>query len=553
MVINGLIDVIGLAFILPVLYVINDSSVIYSNYYLNFLYNQFHFVSPDGFSLFLIILMFIVFLGKNFISALIIYFQYKYSNNIAIELISSQYKKYLHKDYLYFKQNNSNYILRDIATIPSEFAQGVLIPIINFSTELIVTLSITIAIGIYNPIVFLLLSIILFPSFILFYNSIKNKVDRYGIEISEIRSSTFKSIFEAIFGIEEVKLANKENYFIKRSLNPLKYYFGLNVKLNFFKVLPAKVIEIVSILGIVLIFMYGFFLGEKKNTFSLLMIFATAAYRMMPSLNRMVSSLIDIKNKSYVFDILSENSIPHKDDVENLQEVIFNKSIHINNISFKFPDKENYVLEKINILISKGDKIGLIGESGSGKSTLIKIILGFLKPETGSILIDDNLINAAKSIKWRDKIGYVQQDFYLLDCSLAENIAFGEKLSEINFEKLKNCIELAKLDSLVETLVDKEYTKVGEFGSNLSGGQRQRIAIARSLYKEVEILIFDEATSALDNKTEQEIIETINNLTDKNYTIIMITHRLSSLRFCDDIYEIKEGCIINKLKYDSIE
>lgn len=390
------------------------------------------------------------------------------------------------------------------------------------------------------------------PTFLLFYQSIKEKIHHYGKETNEIRSTTFKTIFEAIFGIDEVKLANKESFFIKRSMASLSYYYNLFTKVSVLQSIPIKIIEVTAVAGIVMLYFYSIWLSDDQSSlFTLLIIFATAAYRLMPSMNRMMSALIDIKNKSYVFETLSEIGHDQENHTEKLS-LTFEKEITFNGVDFSFPGKAQQVLSNFNLTIQKGEKVGLVGESGAGKSTILKILLGFLSPQKGTVSVDGNTLNDKTLHSWREKIGYVQQDFYLLDTSLAENIAFGETKENINFERLKKCIKLAQIEELVASLPGKLEANIGEFGSNLSGGQKQRIAIARALYKKAEVLIFDEATSALDNQTEKEIIETINHLQGNNYTIIMIAHRVSSLKFCDVIYKIKNGGESEKMDYADI-
>lgn len=544
-------DVIGLAFVLPTLYLINDPELAIKNQYLELIYiNSPFFGNPIHFATFIILLLPCIFILKNILGIMIIHFQNKFVSTLAVEIITTQYKKYLNKDYLYFKENNSNFILRNIATIPNDFTQGVVLPTITFTTELLVAIFIVLAISFYNFMVFALLMIVLVPLVGLFYISIRKKVSDYGKKINDIRATTFKTVFEAIFGIEDVKLSNKGKYFIKRSIAPLSFYYNLYVKLTVLKNAPTRVLETAAIMSIAIIYLlFSFVDTSSASMLSTLIVFATAAYRLMPSLNRMMSSLIDIKNKSYVFDFLKKYEESNKVQIEE-KTIQFNNEIKLSNINFGYD--ETPILNKLNITVKKGDKIGIIGESGSGKSTLLKIILGFLNPSSGVFEVDGTEKNNSTKISWNMKLGYVKQDFYLLDGSLSENIAFGEDKKSVDKERLSQVIELSQLKSLVDKLESGVDTNIGEFGGNLSGGQRQRIAIARALYKNAEILLFDEATSALDNETENEIIETINNLKDKDYTIIMIAHRISSLKFCDKILEIKNGKISNQFTYEEL-
>ena len=544
--INGFVEVFGLALILPILYLINEPNKIIDNPTIFEIYKGLPFITTTNqFLTFLVLLLPLFFILKNIFSVCIAYLQNSFVNNTTVSLICSQYSKTLKKDYYYFNNTNSNFIIRDIATIPSEFASGVLIPTINFTSELIVTLFIISGLAVYNFYVFLIIITSIFPVTFIFYKLIKSKISRMGNEINEVRSKTFKTIFEAIYGIEEVKLKAKEEYFIKRSLGPLSYLHSIYTTLNTLKSIPNKIIETIAVLAIVLLyFIFNYhYEGDLSSLISTLIIFATAAYRLMPGINRMLVALIDIKNKSYVFKtlLIEEENNYYTKEIKNLT---FNNNIEFENIKFRYEEEAN-IIDNFSLIINKGDKIGIIGESGSGKSTFLKILTGLIYPDTGTFFVDKQKISKINIALFRKKIGYVKQDFYLLDTTLAENIAFGESLKEIDLTKLNKVIKLSLLSDLVKSLDSGVNTNIGEFGANLSGGQKQRIAIARALYKEAEILIFDEATSALDDETETEVIETINNLSD-NLTIIMVAHRKTSLRYCDKIYEIKKGQIFKK-------
>ena len=542
---NGLIEVLGLALVLPVLYALQDPARISENKYFNLIYNRTSLANSEEEFIFLMIIgLPIVFLIKNATSTYIIYTQNKFVNNLAVSLTQRQYKKTLKKDYKYFNDTNSNFILRDISTIPTDFTSGFLLPAISFITEIIVSSFIIICIAIYDIKVFFILLIAILPATALFYTLNKKKIAVMGEEINDIRAKTYQTMFEAIFGIDEVKISNSESFFTKRSLAPLKYLHDIYIKLNVLKAVPNKVIETIAVFSISIIYLSLTYLQyESSSIISVLIVFATAAYRIMPSISRILMSLIDIRNKSYVFEpLLNPQERPREEKIELQKKLPFKKDITFVNINHYYTNKN--ILKEFNLKIKKGDRIGLIGESGCGKSTFLKILSGLIIARSGHYKIDNVKIDNINVKALRDIVGFVKQDFYLLDATLAENIAFGSKLHDIDHKRLAETIEVSQLGSLVKELKDGANTFIGEFGSNLSGGQRQRIAIARALYKKAEILIFDEATSALDDDTENEIIETINNL-DKSLTIIMVAHRKTSLKLCNKVFKMKNGKIYN--------
>ncbi|WP_445082696.1 ATP-binding cassette domain-containing protein, partial [Campylobacter jejuni] len=213
-----------------------------------------------------------------------------------------------------------------------------------------------------------------------------------------------------------------------------------------------------------------------------------------------------------------------------------NQELKICNLSFGYEGKK-YLFKNLNLNIKKGEKIAFIGESGCGKSTLVDLIIGLLKPKEGQILIDEQELNANNTKNYRQKIGYIPQNIYLFNDSIAKNITFGDAVDE---EKLNRVIKQANLEHFIKNLPQGVQTKVGDGGSNLSGGQKQRIAIARALYLEPEMLVLDEATSALDTQSEAKIMDEIYKIS-KDKTMIIIAHRLSTITQCDKVYRLEHG------------
>jgi ABC-type multidrug transport system fused ATPase/permease subunit len=317
--------------------------------------------------------------------------------------------------------------------------------------------------------------------------------------------------------------------------------------------IPLRANEMVAVLGIVMIFIYALFFNNKNQDVIMMVgAFAAAAYRLMPSLNRILNALMYIgKNQVSIDNMNVHNELYTQ--IKNMDRnvpVPFTNEIHFKNISFSFPKSQKPVLNNIDFKVKKGEKIGFVGSSGSGKTTLMNILLRFFEQDSGEILVDGKPVHEENLDYWRGLIGYVKQDIFLFDTSVKENIAFGEeKPDDI---KLQSAIKQASLDDFVKALPQGWDTLVGERGSRLSGGQRQRIGIARSLYRNAEILVFDEATSALDSQTEQEVTESIDALSATNKTIFIIAHRITTLKNCDRIYELRDGEISGVYQYSDL-
>lgn len=550
--VNGLLDVVGVAVVIPVIYLINDPSPIYTNTFLKYLYQSFSFSSENNFLFFLIIILFLVFFIKNLLAVLISYALESFAGHMEKELIDREFHKYLEKDYEYIVATNTSKIVLEITKIPTEFSRFVISNMVQATVEFFVILLIITFIIVYKPILVLLLGLSILPVSWLLNHYTSTKANEYGATRNKIQFKTYRQITEALYAFIDIKLNKREDFFLQRSRKSFDVYIRVFTRLRVLLNLPLRIIETSSIIGIAVLYYYVTFVTENpKQLVPILVLFATASYRLLPSLNRLMASLSTIRSYQHVFKTLTLYKDSHfSSDSTDLQgEVHFRNMLEVKGLSFSYSGQVKKALNDINLTIEKGQAIGVIGESGSGKTTFGKILLRLLEEQQGGIYVDGILIDKSNKFGWGKVVGYVPQDFYIMDATLAENIAFGTDLEDIDLEKLNHIIQKVQLQDTVARLDKGVFTQVGEFGASLSGGQRQRVAIARALYKDAELLLFDEATSALDNNTEEEIMKTLYELSHKDLTIVIIAHRTTTLKSCDYIYEFGNGSLIGKYTY----
>lgn len=535
---NSVLELAGLGALIPLFISILQPDAFESGW-LNELYEWSGASSTTSFTLILSGLIFVFILLKNIVSILIVRYQASFSFSLYSYFATRLQRYFYHKGFLYFKTRNSNEIVRDINTIPLMFAQNLLLSLLGLMTELAILMMIVLSITIYDPTIMLLLMLIVVPVFFIFYQLVKNKISDLAIEANDIQAETSKNLYQSVFGYVDVMINNNKEWFFEAYNKNVHRMSQIRTKQYVYNLMPSKVIETTMILGILIIIGYGVaFLPSRGDLLILLGVFALAAYRILPSVNRMMMALMNIK--SYQFTIGVVEKTKELDLDENTEKDLkFNNCIEIKNLSYHYPSKKEDVLKEINISVKKGESIGFIGRSGSGKTTLANILLGFLKPTKGEILIDGVKLDEENLVAWRHLVGYVQQEVFLVDGTLAENIALG--YGDIDRTQVEAVIERASLKELVRDLPNGMDTMVGERGTRLSGGQRQRVGIARALYSGAKILFFDEATSALDTETETEITEAINSLAGDELTMFIIAHRLSTLKYCDRIIELNKG------------
>lgn len=551
---TAVFDVFGLAFILPVLSAAANRDAILEDKTLSFIYHYLGFQNTDYFLLFLISALLVIFILKSAWGIFVSYLQTRLIADMALAISRDQFFKYLSLPYPLFQNLKSNEIIRDIVTNPNSYIHWIILSMITVFTESIIVLLIVTGIAIYNWKLFVFISLIIIPASAIVSRIIRKKTEDTGEGINTYFPLSLAAAGQAINGYTDIKLTRKETYHINRFSDVNKLYLWNALKQIFMNNIPFRTNEVIALLGMIVILIYGLFFTENRNEIiTIIGLFAAASYRLMPSLNRIVNSLnfinvnqvsIDNLNR-YIEYFHAANKNKHKQI-----PVAFNHSIEFRDITFRFPDSAKPVLDNINLKVKKGERVGFIGKSGSGKTTLMNILLRFYVQQSGQLLVDDTEINEYNINDWRSKIGYVKQDIFLMDASIKDNITFGDEQPDEN--RLKTAIQQASLSQWVDSLPDGVNTLVGEKGSRLSGGQKQRVGIARSLYRNADVLIFDEATSALDMATEQEVTEAIDRLSNTNKTIFIIAHRITTLKNCNRIYELENGSVTGIYTYKEL-
>jgi len=543
-IIGGVIDIFGLAGIIPAVKIISDPTLIETNANLRWINSFFGFTSETQFHIVMLSGIVLVFVFKNVLMLALKYYQTKFSFNVANDLTASQLKYYLNPNDVEpsDKELNSSIVAHNVAVVPSLFSLRILLTIINFLAELAIIAVIVLSVAIYNYQVFLLIAITLTPVFVILYKSVKTKIQKIERLTNKISPIMINDTLEAVRGMEDVILYQRIDFFSRKIIRN-------QMRLNRMKILShtydqafPKIIELTAILGIVALLVASIYFSEKEALLTLISVYMVAAYKIMPSSNKILQAIISMKSFDFVFDILKKDPKDIGESVdEGYEPVNFNSEIRLDDIHFKYADGSANVLNGLTLRVKKGEKIGIVGESGAGKTSLINVLLRFNIENQGQLLVDGEPLTERNIQSWRKLIGYVKQNVFLVDGTVAQNIAFGIFENHIDQEKLTKSIEMAGLTETIAKMDHGLNTKIGEQGAKLSGGQRQRIAIARALYKGSEILIFDEATNALDLATEKGINNSIDELNSKGVTVIIVSHRQSALDICTTIYDLKKG------------
>lgn len=542
----GILESMGISLIVPLVYVLIDEESFSNNLVITNICKILSIDNQKRFIVIIFIALGIIYVLKNFYLFIQTKIQNNYVYNNRARFFKSLFSLYLNKDYSFFINNAAGNIVRSIYN-DVIYTFTILLCFINIITESIISFVILVCLLFINFRVSLFVGCVLFFELLVINRIIKPLLTKSG-KINIVNSNNFfNNIIQSIESIKEIKVFNKESFFIRKNenyANKLSETDKLNSNLS---VMPKLLIEAFTFSTIFFLLAGASVLGMNiRLLIPSLSAFAVAAVKLLPSINKISSNLSNISyytaNLDNLVNVINDNC--YDNDLvkinSSLNEILdFNSEIKFDNIDFKYDGTNKYIFKNLNFNIPINSSIGIVGGSGEGKTTLVDLLTGLLEPTSGMILCDGKNIKD-NYCSWLDIIGYIPQNTTLINDSIRANVAFGIDENLIDDNKVWSALKDAQIDNFVSNMEQGLDTNIGDRGIKLSGGQRQRLGIARALYKNPKVLIFDEATSALDNDTEKEVMKSINSLMDKR-TIIIIAHRLTTIQNCKTVYKVENG------------
>ena len=558
--IMGFLELAGIGSIMPFLTVASNPEMVTTNKYLSWAYELMGFQSVDSFLFALGIGAALFILVSNAMKALVMYMNKRYTTMRQHYLSLRLFRQYIYRPYTFFLNRNSSELMKNILGEVNTLIRGALMPLLDLFTSIVVTLLIIAMMVVVDPVLALISFLAIGGIYGGIYLVVKRYLNTLGRRKIESNRLRYKKVSEALGGIKDVKVLGRENFFLKEYSPPSIENAKVQVTSALIGSIPRYILEVVAFGGILLIVLYMMrTMGNFQEAVPVIGLYAFAAYRMMPAVQKIFADIAKLRTNLPVVELIHENLGDWETEEKKIKErrrglkpLDFNRDLLLEGIRFSYPGGETPVIKDQTFLIKKDTTVGLVGPTGCGKTTTVDIILGLLDPQIGQLLVDGTKVTQDNVRAWQRQIGYVPQHIYLSDDTVARNIAFGMPEKLVDTAAVETAARIANIHDFIVNEMPKGYeTVVGERGIRLSGGQRQRIGIARAMYPNPAVLVLDEATSALDGLTEAAIMDAIHTLSHKK-TIIMIAHRLATVRECDVIFAMDHGVVVDKGTYKEL-
>ena len=539
---RALLNFVGVAMMVPLLVIILDSESINTIEPLREAYNMLGVSSYESFAL----VMCAAIVGVIVVKNLVVLALYRYERDYIYGLYSTLSKRlftsYYNQGLHFIKHNNSALLTRNVNVVSLMFVAGVLKPVATILGEVVLLVMLFVALVCYSPTVALFALVALLPIMAIFYMAVRRRLNNIGTQENEAQRTKSRIVAECFRGYADIEVGGAFSQVLKRFDRAMSEVVTLRKRSATLSMLPQIFTEVGLTVALVVLLIISLY-SSTEDMGLLFGIFAVAAVRLIPSMRNILTSWSTLRLNSYSIATMAEAegyTIPNEEEMAT-ERLELHHSVVLDELCFKFEDSDKTIIDHLNMEIRRGERVGIRGASGVGKTTLFNLLLGLYTPTAGRILVDGEELNGRRRRMWQNSIGYVSQQVFIADMTLAENIALGVESKDIDYKRLNEAIDRADLRSFIESLPKGVESRIGEQGCRVSGGQRQRIGIARALYKGCDILLFDEATSSLDSHTEENINNAIHHLAKQNneLTIVVIAHRESSLEYCDRIITLE--------------
>jgi ABC-type multidrug transport system fused ATPase/permease subunit len=548
-------EIAGVVSIGPFMALVGDISQLEGEGFLAGVYRATGLENPRDFLFWLGIGVLVVLTVAACISMFTIWRLSMYGARVGAELGNRLFKHYMHQPWLFHASGSSSHLTNRIAVESARITGNIINPLMQMNAKLVMALFMALAIFLYNPLVAVAGLLLFSSAYILLYTTVRRRLVRNGRHISEAQQMRFKLMGEGFGGIKDALLLGRQKIFTDRFQVQCEKFAAAQGTTQVLGQVPRYAMELIAFGGVIFLVLYllSAHEGNLGEILPVLSVYALAGFKLLPAFQQAYTGLSQIRGNLAAFDAVRDDLRASSltvatSSASTNQRLTPRNEIRFDNVVFGYPGKEDPALKSIDITIPANRVIGLVGASGSGKSTAIDILLGLMAPQEGRVLIDGQPLTEENVRDWQNSLGFVPQSIFLADSSIRENIAFGLPPDAVEEEKVKRAANMAHLDELLAELPHGLDTRVGERGVQLSGGQRQRIGIARALYHDADVLVLDEATSALDGITEKLIMDAIHDFSGKK-TIIMIAHRLATVRQCDSIYLLQNGKVADHGSY----
>ena len=552
-------EVLGVFSVLPFLKIASDPSAALAQPALRTIYDfcgfthELQFVAAAGAATILAIVL------SSAIAIGSLWFRTWYCNHVATEISDRLFRGYLTQPYEFFLSHNSSVLGKDLLNETNNFFSYALEPLTILLARGLQIGAMTLALLWFDWRSTIMAAILFACFYGIIFRAMAGRIKHFGAIRYATNEMRYRLACEALVGMKEVKLFGRESWYATHFERDSQRMVTAQGRVAMYSQAPRFALEVLVFSAVVGAVLSSLSSGRSvSDVMPTLGIFAVAGLKLLPSVQLvfqyaavLTASAVAIRKLHDLFETVGVLGSRPNISSQTVGAMPFQRRISIDQINFSYASTTRRILDNLSLEIRAGDCVGICGPSGSGKTTLMDVLLGLLKPSSGIVTIDDLVLDEHNACRWQRNVGYVPQSIFLIDGTIAENIAFSTDPQSIDMDAVHQAAHLANLDDVIAASPAGINTVVGERGVRLSGGQRQRIAIARALYRNPAVLVFDEATSALDAASEAKVVEAIQAIAHTR-TIIVVAHRLSTLCYCDVIYELRDGKIARSFTYEEL-